>query len=77
MTPKSKEELKIMGKTIPVYETTVQTKTGGIVKVLTLSPTKHFVHSTYRGALEYSGYYEIDKPVGFLATEPAQSESEQ
>jgi len=43
---------------IPIYE-----KEDG---TLTTKPQQKFVHSTYRGALAYSGYYENKEPVGYL-----------
>lgn len=34
--------------------------------ILTTKPVQKFVHSTYRGALQYSGYYENTEPIGYL-----------
>lgn len=54
-------------KYLPVYS-----KADG---TLTTKPQQEFVHSTYRGALAYSGYYQLKKPVAYLPiNEPNQKE---
>lgn len=57
-----REELR---KQIPVYEVVVRTINNGLVKVLTLEPGEHHVESLHGTR----GYYEKDKPVGFITLE--------
>lgn len=54
-----------MGKTIPVYEVTVQTKSNGAMRVLTLEPGKHHVASLHGSR----GYFESDEPIGYITVE--------
>lgn len=58
-----------MSNKIAVYE-----KSDG---TLTTKPQQEFVHSTYRGALAYSGYYQNKKPIGYLVIEDKSHTPEQ
>lgn len=50
----------------PIYEVTVDTVGNGRMKVLTLEPGQHHVASLHGTR----GYYEYDKPVGYIVVEP-------